>query len=57
MKKLNYFPEILYDTSKPDGTYKKLLDSSLSQKYLWKPSIDLDEGFDITYKDFLKNGQ
>jgi len=53
MKKLNFYPKIVYDKSKPDGTYRKLLDNSLSYKYGWKPSINLDNGFEITYKDFM----
>ena len=39
---------------------KKLIKSdslieSLAKKYGWKPKVSLDEGFNITYKDFLKN--
>ena len=33
----------------------KVLDISLAKKYGWKPKVSLDEGFNITYKDFLKN--
>ena len=34
---------------------KKCLDISLAKKYGWRPNVDLDKGFDITYKDFQKN--
>lgn len=57
MKKLNFFPKIIYDTSKPDGTYKKLIDNSLSKKYKWQPSVSLDKGFEITYEDFIKRNK
>ncbi len=35
---------IRFDTSKPDGTYRKLLDSSKLKKLGWKPQIELKEG-------------
>ena len=34
---------------------KKCLDISLAKKYGWKPTNDLDKGFDATLKDFVKN--
>lgn len=33
-----------WDTSKPDGMFRKLMDSSKMQKLGWKPTISLDEG-------------
>lgn len=36
--------EILYDSSKPDGTYQKLLDTSKLNTLGWKPKIKLEEG-------------
>ena len=33
---------------------EKKLDLSLANKYGWKSKIDLEKGFDLTYKDFLK---
>ena len=33
---------------------RKVLDISLAKKYGWKPKVSLDDGFDITYKDYLK---
>ncbi|RPF73870.1 MAG: GDP-L-fucose synthase [Rickettsiales bacterium TMED289] len=47
--------EILWDNSKPDGTPKKLLDSSKFMNYGWKPQIELEEGIRSTYKWFLDN--
>ena len=34
---------------------KKCLDITLAKKYGWKPTNDLDKGFDVTLKDFVKN--
>jgi GDP-L-fucose synthase len=47
--------KINFDTKKPDGTPRKLLDISLAKKYGWSPKIELSKGFKITYKDYLKN--
>jgi GDP-L-fucose synthase len=55
MKKLGVKLEISYDKSKLDGMPKKCLDITLAKKYGWKPKNNLDYGFDITLKDFLKN--
>lgn len=47
--------EILFDSSKPDGTPKKLLDVSKLREIGWKYSIDIEDGINMTYNDFLKN--
>ena len=54
IKKLGLKIKINFDTKKPDGTARKLLDISIAKKYGWFPKISLSEGFDITYRDFLK---
>ncbi|MBI4656281.1 MAG: GDP-L-fucose synthase [Elusimicrobia bacterium] len=46
-----------WDTSKPDGAPKKLLDSSKFLKFAWKPSFALKEGLEITYQWYLNNFQ
>lgn len=43
----------VYDSSKPNGTPRKLMDSSRLFATGWKPSIDLEKGIDIAYQDFL----
>jgi GDP-L-fucose synthase len=53
-KKLNVNAKIFFDRAKPEGTKKKLLDISLALSYGWKPKISFSEGFDLTYKSFLK---
>ena len=55
IKKLNLKVKIKYDTKKPDGVFRKVLDVSLAKKYGWRSKISLENGFDITYKDFIKN--
>lgn len=45
--------DIIFDSSKPDGTPKKLLDVSKLTKLGWKYTIDIDDGIRMTYKDFL----
>lgn len=48
--------EILWDTSKPDGTPRKLLDVNLIQSLGWKHEILLHEGIRRVYEEnFLKN--
>jgi GDP-L-fucose synthase len=46
--------EILWDTSKPDGTPKKLMDVSKMEKLGWKASISLQEGIESVYQIFKK---
>lgn len=51
---IGYKGKILWDNSKPDGTPRKLLDSSLISQLGWRSKINLDEGIKMTYEDFLK---
>jgi GDP-L-fucose synthase len=44
-----------FDTSKPDGTPRKLLDVSRITDLGWKPEIDLRQGIASTYQWFLAN--
>src|SRR5688572_6183684 len=46
--------DIEWDTSKPDGTPRKLMDSSRLFALGWKPQIDLPTGIRLAYEDFLK---
>lgn len=50
---VGYKGRIEYDTSMPDGTPRKLLDSSLLFSLGWRPSIPLREGLEETYRDYL----
>ena len=48
--------KIEFDASKPDGTPRKLLDSSRLQALGWQPRISLQEGIQQTYHWLLQNG-
>jgi GDP-L-fucose synthase len=53
---LNFEVDIVFDTTKPDGTPRKLLDSSRLQKLGWKPRISLRDGILQTYHWMLESG-
>jgi len=52
---IGYEGEIVYDTTKPDGTPRKLMDSSRINSLGWKPTTELKEGIQQAYNDFLAN--
>ena len=52
---VGYQGEILWDTDKPDGTPRKLLDVDLLKRLGWQYSVELDEGIERTYQWFLQN--
>ena len=54
IKKMKVNLKIKFDKDKPNGTPRKKLDLTLAKKYGWRSKIDLNSGFDLTYKDFLK---
>ena len=54
-KKMNYDGTILFDKSKPNGTPRKVVDSSIAKKYGWKSKISLTKGFKNTLENFIKN--
>lgn len=54
-KTVDFKGEINFDTSMPDGNPRKLLDSSKIFDYGWRPSIDIDQGLELSYKWFLNN--
>ncbi len=47
--------QIIWDSSKPDGTPRKLMDISKMHALGWKHSIELEEGIQKTYDWFLEN--
>lgn len=49
--------KIVHDHSKPDGTPRKLLDTSRLTALGWTPEISLREGIEETYRWYLKNEQ
>lgn len=52
-KIVGYTGEIIWDTSKPNGTPRKLLDISKLTSLGWKYKISLQNGIEMTYRDFL----
>ena len=44
-----------FDSTKPDGNPRKLLDSTKILNYGWKPNVSLTSGLEATYKWFLEN--
>ncbi len=52
-KVVGYEGDIEYDLSKPNGTPRKLLDSSKLIKLGWRPQIPLERGIRMTYSDFI----
>lgn len=49
-----YEGEIRWNTDKPDGTPRKLMDVSKLHSLGWKHRVDLEDGIRITYQDFLQ---
>lgn len=45
--------EIVFDTTKPDGTPKKQLDVTKINNLGWKAKINLEDGVKLAYEDFL----
>lgn len=54
-KTVGYEGEIKLDSEKPDGTMRKVMDSSRLHEQGWKPKVNLTDGLAIAYQDFLKN--
>ena len=52
---VGYKGEIIWDTNKPDGTPRKLMDVSKMKEEGWRYSTELEDGIKKTYKWFLKN--
>ena len=52
---IGYQGKIEFDSTKPDGTPRKIMDSSRIHKMGWRHKIKLKEGLTLTYEWFLKN--
>ena len=47
--------DIIFDSTKPDGTMRKLMDSSRLNQLGWQSTTALDDGLKVAYEDFKKN--
>ncbi|HBL10282.1 MAG TPA: GDP-fucose synthetase [Cyanobacteria bacterium UBA11162] len=52
---VGYEGELAFDPSKPDGTPRKLLDTSKINAAGWKAEVSLRQGLEVTYNWFLEN--
>lgn len=52
---IGYSGDIAFDTTKPDGTPRKLMDSTRLNALGWQAQVDLETGLEKAYQDFLKN--
>lgn len=56
-KVVGFKGDLVFDREKPDGTPRKILDVSKIHALGWKNKIDLEEGLELTYKDYLSKVQ
>lgn len=52
---VKYEGELEFDTSKPNGTHRKLMDSSKINDLGWKPEISLVDGIGMVYDEYVKS--
>lgn len=52
---VGYRGEIRWDTTKPNGTPRKLLDVSKAEALGWRYKTELEDGIRLAYEDFLNN--
>ena len=50
---VDYKGKLVFDTSRPDGMPRKLLDSSKLIEMGWRPRTSLREGLERTYLEFI----
>jgi len=53
-EELKFNGKIVFDVTKPDGTPRKLMDSSKLFTFGWKPKVSLQEGIRIAYAEFCE---
>ena len=52
---VGYEGAIRFDTSKPDGTPRKLMDSSKLQQLGWQAHVELEQGLHLAYQSFKQS--
>ena len=53
-KVIGFEGELTFDSTKPDGTPRKLMDVSKLHQLGWKHQIELEEGVKLAYQDFME---
>ena len=51
---IGYKGKINFDSSKPEGVKRKILNNSKVKKLKWSPKFSLENGLEITYQNYLK---
>jgi GDP-L-fucose synthase len=51
---IGFSGQIVWDKTKPDGTPRKLMDSSRLFALGWRPQVELESGIRLAYQDFVK---
>ena len=54
---VGFLGRIEFDSSKPDGSPKKLMDSTRLIRMGWQPKVDLEQGLKNTYQEFLRGNE
>jgi GDP-L-fucose synthase len=54
-KVVGFAGEIIWDSTKPDGTPRKLMDNANLRSMGWQPTIDLAKGLELTYQWFIEH--
>ena len=52
---IGFAGDIEFDSSKPDGSPRKLMDSSRLNSLGWNPRVHLERGLNLTYENYLQN--
>ena len=55
ISEIGYEGELLFDTTKPDGTPRKLMDTKKIKNLGWKAKISLEKGIKKTVNEFTQN--
>ena len=50
---IGFAGKIVFDSSKPDGTMRKVMDNSKLYSLGWQPEVSLEEGLQLAYQDFI----
>jgi GDP-L-fucose synthase len=53
-KIIGFEGDLIFNTEKPDGTPRKVMDISKIKSMGWEPKIDLETGIRLAYNDYLK---